>query len=66
MLRAGTWTNITEPSFQRYELDQMRRLVGIASAHGAHVELATMPAMGAASSSLEASRADSPQRRLDL
>ncbi len=64
MLRAGTWTNITEPSFQHYELDQMRKLVGIASAHGAHVELATMPAMGAASSSLEASRADSPQRRL--
>jgi len=64
MLRGGSWTNITEPSFQRYELDQMRKLVGIASAHGAHVEIATMPAMGAAASSLEASRADSSQRRL--
>jgi hypothetical protein len=64
MLRDGSWTNITEPSFQRYELDQMRRLIDIASAHGAHVELATMPAMGAASSSLEASRADSSQRRV--
>jgi hypothetical protein len=64
MLRDGTWTNITEPTFQHYELGQMRRFVGIASAHGAHVELATMPAMGAASSSPEASRADSPRRRL--
>ena len=64
MLRAGSWTNITEPSFQHYEHDQLRKFVGIASAHGAHVELATMPAMGSASSSLEASRADSPQRRL--
>jgi hypothetical protein len=61
--RDGAWTSLTAPSFQRYELGQLRRLVGIGSAHGAHVELATMPAMGAPTSSLEASRADSPLRR---
>jgi len=64
MERHGTWTNITERSFQRYELAQLRTLVTVGTAHGAHVELATMPAMGAAGSSVEASRADSPQRRL--
>jgi len=63
MLRGGTWANITETSFQRYELDQLRRLVGIGSAHGARVEFATMPAMGAATTSAEASRANSAQRR---
>ena len=64
MERAGQWSNITEPAFQRYERDQLRKLVAIGTAHGAHVELATMPAMGAASSSVEASRANSPERRL--
>ncbi len=63
ILRRGTWVNITQPSDQRYELDQMRRLVGIASSHGARVELATMPAMGADVTSAEASRANSQQRR---
>jgi hypothetical protein len=65
MERDGVWTNMGEPSFRRYELSQLHRLVAIGSAHGAHVELATMPAMGAATSSLEASRADSPQRRIE-
>jgi hypothetical protein len=64
LLQEGRWTNITEPSFQRYELGQLRRLVGIGSAHGAHVDLATMPAAGPASDSAEASRADVARRRL--
>ena len=46
MLRAGQWTNITEPSFQRYELAQMRQAVRIGVAHGAHFDFATMPATG--------------------
>jgi hypothetical protein len=37
--------NITQPAFQRYELTQMRVLVGIATAHGAHLMLATLPAI---------------------
>jgi hypothetical protein len=64
LLQEGRWTDITEPSFQRYELGQLRRLVRIGSARGAHVDLATMPAMGAASDSAEASRADAPRRRV--
>jgi len=63
MERNGVWSNLSAPTFQRYELGQLRRLVAIGSARGAHVELATMPAMGASTSSVEASRADSPQRR---
>ena len=53
-----------QPSYQRYELGPAPPVDGIASAHGARVELATMPAMGAAESSPEASRADDPRRRL--
>jgi peptidoglycan/LPS O-acetylase OafA/YrhL len=64
LLQEGRWTNITEPSFQSYELGQLRRLVGIGSAHGAHVDLATMPAAGPASDSAEASRADVARRRM--
>ena len=41
-------------------------MIGIASAHGAHVELATMPAMGAAESSPEASRGRQPAGAGDL
>ena len=63
MLRDGTWTNLTEPSLQRYEISQLRRLVALGSAHGAHVDLATMPAMGASSASVEASRSNDARRR---
>ncbi len=45
LLIDGRWTNITEPSFQRYELSQMRKAVAIGTAHGAHFAFATMPAM---------------------
>jgi hypothetical protein len=47
LLREGTWTNITQPSFQRYELNQMRKAVAIGTAHGAHFDFTTMPAMDA-------------------
>jgi len=64
MERNGRWTDIEQPSFQRYELDQMRLAVHIGTAHGAHVDLATMPAMGTAANSPEASRSDLRARRL--
>ena len=41
----------------------MRRAVRIGTAHGAHFDFATMPAMGTAGDSLEASRADISRRR---
>jgi Acyltransferase family len=44
ILRNGQWVNITQPAFRRYEIAQLRMLVGIATAHGAHLELATLPA----------------------
>jgi peptidoglycan/LPS O-acetylase OafA/YrhL len=45
ILTDGTWTNIQEPSFQRTELSQMRKVVEIGTAHGAHFDFTTMPAM---------------------
>ena len=45
VLRDGRWTNIEQPADQRYLLDQMRLAVTIGTAHGAHVDLATMPAL---------------------
>ena len=45
MVRQGRWVDITDPSFQRYELSQMRSAVRIATAHGAHLDFTTMPAM---------------------
>jgi peptidoglycan/LPS O-acetylase OafA/YrhL len=63
LLRNGRWSNIGQPSFQRYELDQMRKVVRIGTAHGAHFDFATMPAMGTAADSPEASRSDLAHRR---
>ena len=63
MLRGGSWTDIDQPSFQRYVLDQMDRVIRIGTAHGAHFDFATMPAIGGADDSLEASRADQSQRQ---
>jgi hypothetical protein len=64
LLRQGRWDNLTQPSFRRYELGQLRTLVRIAGVHGAHVDLATMPATGSSDASPEAARADSTARRL--
>ncbi len=65
ILRNGHWTNITQVSFQRYELSQMRTLVGIATAHGAHLILATMPETAVGAYFHEKPFAeDSPRRRL--
>jgi peptidoglycan/LPS O-acetylase OafA/YrhL len=47
ILQHGHWDNITQPSFQRYELQQMRKVVKIGTAHGAHFDFTTMPAMAA-------------------
>jgi peptidoglycan/LPS O-acetylase OafA/YrhL len=44
ILMSGHWTNILAPSFQRYEMNQMRRVIRIGTAHGSHFELFTMPA----------------------
>ncbi len=41
----GRWTDIEKPSFQRYELSQMHKVVEIGTAHGAHFDFTTMPAM---------------------
>jgi hypothetical protein len=66
ILMSGHWTNILSPSFQRYEMGQMRRLVGIATAEGAHLDFFTMPAEDDAEQQgkpLDASPGDSPKRR---
>lgn len=47
LLMHGRWTDILQPSFRRYELRQLRTLVAVATAHGAHLDLLTMPAMEA-------------------
>jgi peptidoglycan/LPS O-acetylase OafA/YrhL len=44
ILRNGQWTNIEQPSFQKYELSQMRKAVQIGTAHGAHFAFTTMAA----------------------
>ena len=63
MERDGRWGDIEQRSFQRYELGQMRTVVRLATAHGAHLDFATMPAMGTAVDSPEAARADAAGRR---
>jgi peptidoglycan/LPS O-acetylase OafA/YrhL len=45
ILRNGVWTNILAPSFQSYELGQMRTLAEVATAHGAHLDFLTMACM---------------------
>jgi hypothetical protein len=45
LLMHERWTNILQPSFRRYELRQLRTLVAVATAHGAHLDLLTEPAM---------------------
>lgn len=47
LLINGRWTNIEMPSFQRYEMAQMRKAVTIGIAHSAHFDFTTMPAMAA-------------------
>jgi hypothetical protein len=65
VLRNGRWTNIGQPADQRYLLAQLRRLAEIGTAHGAHVEFATMPALAAGASFHEGPLPeDSPARRL--
>jgi peptidoglycan/LPS O-acetylase OafA/YrhL len=46
ILRNGQWTDIQQPSFQNYELAQMRLAVKIGTAHGAHFAFTTLPAQG--------------------
>ncbi len=45
LLRDGTWQNITQPAFRRYEMAQLETLVSLATGHGAHLDLLTMPCM---------------------
>jgi hypothetical protein len=61
--RAGRWTDLDQPEDQRYVAAQLRRMVRIASAHGARVELSTMVVIGSAGDSSEAAGAGSPRRR---
>ena len=48
ILQDGRWSDIRSPAFQRTELGLMREMVAIATTHGAHLELLTMPCMNAA------------------
>jgi hypothetical protein len=65
LLQDGQWTNIEEPSFQRYELSQMRKAVEIGTAHGAHFDFTTMPALAAGAAFHEAPfPEDSSARRM--
>jgi hypothetical protein len=64
LLIGGQWTNILAPSFQSNEISQMRRVVQIGTAHGAHFEFATMPANAAGAAFHHAPVGqDSPTRR---
>jgi hypothetical protein len=65
VLRDGRWTNIEQPADQRYLLGQMRQAVEIGTAHGAHFDFTTMPALAAGAAFHEAPLPeDSPSRRL--
>ncbi len=64
LFRAGHWTDISQPSFRRYELGQLRELIRIASSHGAHVDLASMPAMADENDTVSVSHPDSSRRRI--
>jgi peptidoglycan/LPS O-acetylase OafA/YrhL len=64
LLIDGRWTNIEMPSFQHDEMVQMRRAVAIGTAHGAHFDFTTMPAMAAGAAFHEPPfPEDSPVRR---
>jgi hypothetical protein len=63
LLMNGHWTNITQPSFQRFELAQMRKAVTIGTAHGAHFDFTTMPAMAAGAAFHEAPFPEDSSRR---
>ncbi len=66
ILMSGHWTNILSTSFQRYEMGQMRRVVSIGTAEGAHLDFFTMPAEDGAEQlgkPPDASPGDSPRRR---
>jgi hypothetical protein len=45
LLVNGQWTSILSSSFRTYLFAQMRRLVRIATSHGAHLDVLTMPSM---------------------
>jgi hypothetical protein len=62
ILRNGHWVNITQPAFQHYELAQIRNLVHIATAHGAHLILTTLPALPGGPT--RSDRQDAQRRRL--
>ena len=65
LLRNGRWVNIEEPSFQQYELSQMRKAVEIGTSHGAHLDFTTLPALAAGAAFGEPPfPMDSPGRRL--
>ena len=66
ILRNGEWTNITQASFQRYELAQLRLLVRIATAHGAHLILATLPATAVGASFHERPFPEDSSRRRQI
>jgi hypothetical protein len=64
ILRDGHWTNILSPSFQAYELSQMRQLADVATAHGAHLDFLTMACMDPGAAIGEPpGPSDSPARR---
>jgi hypothetical protein len=65
LLRIGRWTDIDQDSFRAYLLAQMRVAAEIGTAHGAHFDFTTMPAMASYAASHEPpSPGDSPQRRM--
>ena len=45
LLMHGRWRDLAQPGFRRYEVRQLDRLVALGTAHGAHVDLLTMPCM---------------------
>ncbi len=65
VLRDGIWTNIEQPADQRYLLGQMRLAAEIGTAHGAHFDFTTMPALASGAAFHEAPLPeDSSARRL--
>jgi peptidoglycan/LPS O-acetylase OafA/YrhL len=65
VLRNGQWWNIQQPADRRYIVAQMRKAVEIGTAHGAHFDFTTMPALASGAAFNEAPLPeDSATRRL--
>jgi peptidoglycan/LPS O-acetylase OafA/YrhL len=60
----GQWTSIMEPAFLQAERTQLNKMISIATSHGAHLDLLTMPCTDInAAEGTPPAPTDSPKRR---